>query len=79
MGKQMVMALVLGAAACLVSLGLVVRWALAQPVFAVSKIVVEGDTSHHNALTLKANVHLSCVTRYAKFRHLAHFLFAKFA
>jgi cell division protein FtsQ len=49
-------ALMLGAAACVVSLGLAVRWALAQPVFAVSKIVVEGDTSHHNALTLKANV-----------------------
>lgn len=49
-------ALVLGAAACVLSLGLVVRWALAQPVFAVSKIVVEGDTRHHNALTLKANV-----------------------
>ncbi len=49
-------ALVLGTAACVVSLGLAVRWALAQPVFAVSSIVVEGDTSHHNALTLKANV-----------------------
>jgi cell division protein FtsQ len=51
-----VAALVLGAAAFVVSLGLAVRWALAQPVFAVSKIVVEGDTGHHNALTLKANV-----------------------
>lgn len=49
-------ALALGAAACVVSMGLAVRWALAEPVFAVSKIVVDGDTSHHNALTLKANV-----------------------
>ena len=49
-------AIALGAAACVVSLGLAVRWALAQPVFAVSRIVVEGDTAHHNALTLKANV-----------------------
>ncbi|MBS7808155.1 cell division protein FtsQ/DivIB [Variovorax sp. PCZ-1] len=49
-------ALMLGAAACVVSLGLAVRWALAQPMFAISKIVVEGDTSHHNAITLKANV-----------------------
>lgn len=49
-------AVALGALACVVSLGLAVRWALAQPVFAVSKIVVEGDTGHHNALTLKANV-----------------------
>jgi cell division protein FtsQ len=49
-------ALVLGVMACLVSLGLAVRWAFAQPLFAVSKIVIEGDTSHHNALTLKANI-----------------------
>jgi cell division protein FtsQ len=49
-------ALLLGAAACLTTLGFAVRWALAQPMFAVSKIVVEGDTTHHNALTLKANV-----------------------
>ena len=49
-------AVALGAAACVVGMGLAVRWALAQPVFAVSKIVIEGDTAHHNALTLKANV-----------------------
>jgi cell division protein FtsQ len=30
--------------------------ALRHPVFAISRIVVEGDTSHHNELTLKANV-----------------------
>jgi cell division protein FtsQ len=49
-------ALVLGLAACVVTLGIALRWALAQPVFSVSRIVVEGDTAHHNALTLKANV-----------------------
>jgi cell division protein FtsQ len=49
-------ALALGLAACVVTLGIALRWALAQPVFAVSRIVVEGDTAHHNTLTLKANV-----------------------
>lgn len=51
-----IVAVLLGVAACLVSLGLAVRWVMAQPVFAVSKIVVAGDTAHHNTLTLKANV-----------------------
>ncbi len=51
-----VAALVLGAVACVVALGLALRWALAHPVFAVSRIVVGGDTAHHNDLTLKANV-----------------------
>ncbi len=49
-------AVFLGLAACVAGLALVGRWALAHPVFSVSRIVVEGDTSHHNALTLKANV-----------------------
>jgi cell division protein FtsQ len=49
-------ALMLGALACVVAVGLAVRWALAHPVFSVSRIVVEGDTTHHNAITLKANV-----------------------
>jgi cell division protein FtsQ len=49
-------AVFLGLAACVMSLGWMLKWALAQPVFAVSRIVVEGDTLHHNALTLKANV-----------------------
>ncbi len=49
-------AVFLGLATCVVSIGLAGRWALAHPVFAVSRIVVEGDTAHHNALTLKANV-----------------------
>lgn len=49
-------AVFLGLAACVVSLGWASRWALTHPVFAVSRIVVQGDTSHHNAITLKANV-----------------------
>jgi cell division protein FtsQ len=32
------------------------RWALAHPAFGISRIVVEGDTTHHNAITLQANV-----------------------
>lgn len=32
------------------------RWALAHPAFGISRIVVEGDTAHHNAITLQANV-----------------------
>jgi cell division protein FtsQ len=51
-----IVALLLTMAACLAGLVLAVRWAFAQPFFAVSKIVVLGDTEHHNALTLKANV-----------------------
>lgn len=49
-------AIALGLVACVVSLGQTARWALAQPVFSISRIVVEGDTTHHNGLTLKANV-----------------------
>ncbi len=49
-------AALLGIAACVVALGLALRWVFAQPIFAVSRIVVEGDTAHHNDLTLKANV-----------------------
>jgi cell division protein FtsQ len=51
-----IVAIALGAAAFVVGLGLAARWALGQPVFSISKIVIDGDTSHHNALTLKANV-----------------------
>jgi cell division protein FtsQ len=32
------------------------RWALAHPAFGISRIVVAGDTTHHNAITLQANV-----------------------
>jgi cell division protein FtsQ len=49
-------ALILGMLACAVGLASFVKWALAQPVFAITRIVVDGDTSHHNAITLKANV-----------------------
>ncbi len=31
-------------------------WALRHPVFAIQKIAVYGDTSHHNEVTLRANV-----------------------
>ena len=42
--------------ACLAALALATRWALVQPVFAVTRVIVDGDTAHHNDLTLKANV-----------------------
>lgn len=48
--------LLLGLVAFVVSILCVMRWAIAHPVFSVSRIVVEGDTSHQNALTLQANV-----------------------
>lgn len=41
--------------ACLV-VGALVAWGLRTPLFAIGKIVVTGDTSHNNALTLRANV-----------------------
>ncbi len=46
------LALIAGAAV-LVAVG---RWAVAHPTFGISRIVVEGDTAHHNAITLQANV-----------------------
>lgn len=46
----------LGFAILLVSTLWVLRWAISHPSFAVSRIVVEGDTTHQNALTLQANV-----------------------
>ncbi len=42
--------------ACVMALFWMVGWALSHPVFAISRMVVVGDTAHHNALTLKANV-----------------------
>jgi cell division protein FtsQ len=51
-----VAALVLSVLALALALVFVSRWALAHPVFAVSRIIVEGDTQHHNGLTLQANV-----------------------
>jgi cell division protein FtsQ len=41
--------------ACLV-IGAAVSWGLRTPLFAIGKIVVTGDTSHNNVLTLRANV-----------------------
>jgi cell division protein FtsQ len=49
-------ALVLALGAGLAALGSVAAWALRHPVFAISRLVVEGDTTHHNELTLRANV-----------------------
>lgn len=46
----------LGFVILLISTLWVLRWAISHPAFAVSRIVVEGDTSHQNALTLQANV-----------------------
>jgi cell division protein FtsQ len=41
--------------ACMV-IGALLAWALRTPLFAIGKIIVMGDTSHNNALTLRANV-----------------------
>lgn len=41
--------------ACLVA-GALVAWAARSPLFAIGGIVVTGEVSHHNALTLRANV-----------------------
>ena len=41
--------------ACLV-VGALMLWAARSPLFAIGGIVVTGDVSHHNALTLRANV-----------------------
>ncbi len=48
--------LFLGLIALVIGAVFVLRWTMSQPAFAVSRIVVEGDTSHQNALTLQANV-----------------------
>lgn len=43
--------------ACVVAaLAALVAWALRSPVFAIGGIVVEGEVSHNNATTLRANV-----------------------
>lgn len=34
----------------------VARWAVRHPVFSIARITVQGDTSHNNAVTLRANV-----------------------
>jgi cell division protein FtsQ len=46
------LALIAGVAA----LTAVTRWTLAHPIFGVTRIVVEGDTTHHSAVSLQANV-----------------------
>lgn len=42
--------------ACILVLVMLVGWALHHPVFAISRIVVEGELVHNNAVTLRANV-----------------------
>lgn len=42
--------------ACILVLVLVVGWALHHPVFSITRIVVEGELVHNNAVTLRANV-----------------------
>jgi cell division protein FtsQ len=39
-----------------VTLGVLCLWVVRQPVFALAAIEVRGDTTHNNAVTLKANV-----------------------
>jgi cell division protein FtsQ len=51
-----VSALVLAVIAALMTLGALLWWAARHPAFAISRIVVQGDTQHHNAITLQANV-----------------------
>jgi cell division protein FtsQ len=51
-----VAALVLALGAGAAVIGSVALWALRHPMFAISRLVVEGDTTHHNELTLRANV-----------------------
>ncbi len=46
--------LFLGFAVLLMASG--VWWALRQPMFAISAITVQGEVSHNNALTLRANI-----------------------
>jgi cell division protein FtsQ len=50
------LAVVLGLVALSLSLIYSLRWVATWPVFSVKRIVVDGDTNHHNALTIKANV-----------------------
>ncbi|MDD3017811.1 MAG: cell division protein FtsQ/DivIB [Comamonas sp.] len=41
---------------CLLVMVMVVGWVLRHPVFSISRIVVEGELVHNNAVTLRANV-----------------------
>ncbi len=41
---------------CLLVVVMVVGWVLQHPVFAINRIVVEGELVHNNAVTLRANV-----------------------
>ena len=49
-------ALVLGVGVCFAAAAGAVEWAVRHPVFAVTRIIVQGDTLHNNDVTLRANV-----------------------
>jgi cell division protein FtsQ len=49
-------AVVLGAGVCLAAVSGAAGWAVRHPAFAVTRIIVQGDTSHNNDVTLRANV-----------------------
>jgi cell division protein FtsQ len=49
-------ALVLGVGVCFAAVAGAAGWAIRHPVFAVTRITVQGDTSHNNDVTLRANV-----------------------
>jgi cell division protein FtsQ len=49
-------ALVMGVGVCLAAIVGAAGWAVRHPVFAVTRIIVQGDTSHNNDVTLRANV-----------------------
>lgn len=49
-------AVVLGVGVCLAAVSGAAGWAVRHPVFAVTRIIVQGDTSHNNDVTLRANV-----------------------
>jgi cell division protein FtsQ len=49
-------ALVLGVGVCFAAVAGAAGWAVRHPVFAVTRIIVQGDTLHNNDVTLRANV-----------------------
>lgn len=47
---------ILGMGVCLVALMVTAWWAIRHPTFAIARIVVQGETTHNNDVTLRANV-----------------------
>jgi cell division protein FtsQ len=47
---------VLALGLCALLLVSVAKWALGHPLFAITRITVQGDTAHNNEVTLRANV-----------------------